>query len=57
MRVLTHDNDKVRRGYDILQQIADLEIKNTKLWVYKLKPSVMEDDIVNMYHKSMNDKW
>ena len=57
VRVLTHDNDKVRRGYDILQQIADLEIKNTKLWVYKLKPSVMEDDIVNMYHKSMNDKW
>ena len=55
VRVLVHDND-AKRGYEVLQQIADLEIRNTKLWVYKLKPSVMEDDIANMYLKSMNEK-
>lgn len=53
--IIVHDND-CKRGYEILQQIADLEIKNTKLWVYKLKPSVMEHDIANMYLKSMNEK-
>ena len=38
VRVAIHDNHKKNyRGYGVFEQVADVEIRNTKLWVYKLK--------------------
>lgn len=56
VRVSVHDNDERRRGYGILQNIADLEVQNRRLWVYKLKANVTEHDIATIYLKTMNEK-
>lgn len=57
VRVSVHDNDELSRGYGILRNIADLEVQNKKLWVYKLKPNVTEYDIANIYRRTMTEKF
>jgi len=37
VRVAIHDNNQKGRKYDVFEQVADVEIRNKKLWVYKLK--------------------
>jgi len=50
VRVGVHDNDSIWRGYGILKNVADLVIKNKKLWVYKLKKSTTEKDIFDIWN-------
>ena len=56
VRVATHDNNEKGRGYGVVQEIADVEIRNERLWVYKLKSDVTEEDIARIYYKAMNIK-
>jgi len=50
VRVGVHDHDSIWRGYGILKNVADLVIKNKKLWVYKLKKSTTEKDIFDIWN-------
>ena len=49
VQVGVHDNDETARGYGILKNVADLVIKNKKLWVYKLKKSTTEKDLFDLW--------
>jgi len=51
VRVGIHDNE--RKAYHALEQIGDVVVRNKKLWVYRLKDGVTEDDIVPLYHKHL----
>ena len=47
VRVAVHDNDQNRfRHYQRIMNIADIVIKNQKLWVYKLNPNTTEEMIM-----------
>lgn len=52
VRVGTHDNE--RADYHALQEIGDVVVQNTKLWVYKLKDGITEEDIAKLYDKVMD---
>ena len=56
VRVAIHDNNEKGRGYGVVQEIADVEIRNERLWVYKLKNDATEEDIAQIYYKAMNIK-
>lgn len=53
VRVGIHDNERAK--YHVLEQIGDVVVRNTKLWVYKLKDGVTEDDIVQLYHEHLEN--
>ncbi len=44
-----HDNDDSSRHYEVLKDIADLQIENKKLWVYKLKPTTTQAELYKMW--------
>jgi hypothetical protein len=54
VRVGLHDNHDPERfkNYRQLQQIADAVVQNTRLWVYKLKPGVTEEEIFRLWDKN-----
>lgn len=53
VRVGVHDNDQNGvRKYDVLTKVADVVVKNKKLWVYKLKNNTSEEDIYNLWEQS-----
>jgi hypothetical protein len=56
VRVGIHDNDGILRGYGVFAQVADVVIKNKKLWVYKLKTGITENDLYNMWEAKHNDE-
>ena len=65
VRVGIHDNDQnekdgtYNRHYEIFQEVADAEIQNTKLWVYKLKtnrPNI-EQELYDLWERIHNDNW
>lgn len=56
VRVLIHDNDEAARNYGVVNSIADIEIQNKKLWVYKHKENVTEDDIFALWERSRDIK-
>jgi len=53
IKVGVHDNHfNSNRHYDVLTDVADVVIKNTRLWVYKLKNSTTEEDIYTLWEQS-----
>jgi hypothetical protein len=60
VRVGVHDNDGNHvarrhhdvRNYDVLTTVADVMIKNSKLWTYKLKNDTTEEDLYNLWDAS-----
>ena len=47
------------RHYDVFQEVADAEIQNTRLWVYKLKtnrPNI-EQELYDLWEQIHNDNW
>ena len=51
----TPDNDKNQAGmrhYDVLTTVADVMIKNSKLWMYKIKNDTTEEDLYNLWDTS-----
>lgn len=57
VRVLVHDNDAGGskfadgRGYDAVESIADVVVRNKKLWVYKLRKETTEEDVFQLWEK------
>eukprot|EP00557_Chaetoceros_sp_GSL56_P003055 CAMPEP_0176491812 /NCGR_PEP_ID=MMETSP0200_2-20121128/8635_1 /TAXON_ID=947934 /ORGANISM="Chaetoceros sp., Strain GSL56" /LENGTH=299 /DNA_ID=CAMNT_0017889273 /DNA_START=119 /DNA_END=1015 /DNA_ORIENTATION=+ len=56
VRVGIHDNDQSARGYAEFKTVADVVIENKKLWVYKLKQGITEDDLYNLWLKFRNNQ-
>ena len=55
VRVGIHDNDANQAGmrhYDVLTTVAEVMIKNSKLWTYKLKNDTTEEDLYNLWDAS-----
>ena len=54
VRVVIHGgtgrNDDEDGGYDLMDTVADLEIKIKNLWVYKLKEGTSEDDLFALWN-------
>ena len=55
IKVGVHDNNFSGRHYDVLTDVADVVIKNTKLWVYKLKDSTTEEDLYTLWEQSRSE--
>jgi len=64
VRVGIHDNDRnhiqgmnnMGRHYEVLQEVADVEIQNNRLWVYKLKSTITADERRNI-EQELFDLW
>ena len=55
VRVGIQDNDANQasmRHYDVLTTVAEVMIKNSKLWTYKLKNDTTEEDLYNLWDAS-----
>ena len=52
VRVGTHDNE--REEYHVLEQVADVVVKNKKLWVYILKEGTTEEDLFKIWRRHAN---
>jgi protein O-GlcNAc transferase len=56
VRVGVHDNDanygNVERHYEVLTNVADVVVRNSKLWVYKLKKHATEEDLYALWEQS-----
>jgi len=61
IRVGIHDNeDNKRRQYEIFEKVADVVIRNQKLWVYKLKMddnNNIEERLQNLWDQIQTRKW
>mmetsp|Transcript_15182 Transcript_15182/g.16838 ORF Transcript_15182/g.16838 Transcript_15182/m.16838 type:complete len:221 (-) Transcript_15182:38-700(-) len=56
VRVGIHDNDENwRRGYDVLLEIGHSVVKNRKLWVYKLKSGITEEQVFKLWLKYVDN--
>lgn len=54
VRVGIHDNDQTMRGYAVFREVAEVVIQKKKLWVYKLKKGITEDDLYKMWQRMHN---
>jgi len=56
LRVAVHDNDpehQKKRQYNVLQEVADVVVKNKKLWVYRLKDTPgIEQDVYELWERT-----
>jgi len=52
VRVGTHDNG--REEYHVLEQVADVVVRNKKLWVYRLKEGTTEEDLFKIWRRHKN---
>mmetsp|Transcript_886 Transcript_886/g.1403 ORF Transcript_886/g.1403 Transcript_886/m.1403 type:complete len:282 (-) Transcript_886:36-881(-) len=56
VRVGIHDNDRNwRRGCDVLLEIGHSVVKNRKLWVYKLKSGITEEQVFKLWLKYVDN--
>jgi hypothetical protein len=50
-----HDNDDPNRGYNAIQRVAEIVEHTKKLWVYKLKPGIIDQDIYQLWMEYENN--
>jgi len=51
VRVGIHDNDDTSRGYHVVAEVADVVVKTKKLYIYRLKNTTSEKDLVDLWER------
>jgi len=53
IRVGIHDNNDALRKYGDFKEVGDIVIQNQRLWVYKLKPGITEEQLLDLWARNV----